>query len=175
MFSVFILYIRITSKKGVIIMNRVWYMLFVFGVFIAFYSSNGLAKEEVAKKSLKQQMTLKLEYVQEILEGIAKEDFSKIENSANKLVELCEIVGWTESKSKGQFETHDKEFHEVAQELVTLAKAQNLEGVHYKHNNLVMDCIDCHQHIRDVEAPEKYVGGVHKGEYLYKGRHVKSR
>ncbi|MCF6147110.1 MAG: hypothetical protein E3K37_00450 [Candidatus Kuenenia sp.] len=156
-------------------MKRIWCMLFVLGVFVTFYSSNGMAEEEIAKKTLKQQMELKLEYVQEILEGIAKEDFSKVENGANKLVELCEIVGWTETKSKGQFKKHDKKFHEVAQELVTLARAQNLEGVHYKYNNLVMDCIDCHQHIRDVEAPDKYIGGVHEGEYLYKGKHVHSR
>lgn len=114
-------------------------------------------------------MRKKLQNTQELLEGIVVEDFVKIEKNANSLVTVCEKVGWTEEKTKGKFETHDTEFHEIAQELATLAKDKNLEGLQNKYNHMVMICIDCHHHIRDVEAPEKYPGGIQEGQYLRKG------
>ncbi|WKZ18710.1 MAG: hypothetical protein QY310_14985 [Candidatus Jettenia sp. CY-1] len=117
----------------------------------------------VSKKGLKEQVRKKLQNTQELLVGVVVEDFGKVEKSANNLVAVCETVGWTEEKTKGKFETHDTEFHEIAQELATLARDKNLEGMQNKYTHMVMICIDCHQHIRDVEAPEKYPGGTQGG------------
>ena len=158
-----------------IIMKRTIGIFALLGVFCLLISSIGLAQEQPKKKELKEQMRLKLQHAQEVLEGMVTEDSAKIEKGANGLMEVCQTLGWTEQKTKGQFKTHDTEFHNIAHELLNLAKAGNLEGVYYKYNQMTMNCIDCHQHIRDVEAPEKYKGGIHEGEFLYKGQHVHSR
>jgi hypothetical protein len=148
------------------------YILFFFFLFTLFA---GHVQAETTKATLKEQMKNKLSYAQDLLEAIVLEDFAKIEKSAGDLKQICELVGWTEEKTKGHFENHDTEFHDTAREMISLAKDKNLEGVHYKYNHLIMSCIDCHQHIRDIQATEKYPGAVHEGEYLYKGRHIKSR
>lgn len=149
----------------------------VFTVFSVFFVVVGLAgmSQAVTRLELKEQMRHKLQYSQEVLSGIVMEDFERVEEGAKGLAEVCEVVGWTEAKTKGRFKTHDTEFHEIALELLTLAKERNLEGALYKYIQMTTICLDCHQHVRDVEAPEKYTGGIHEGEYLHKGRHVHSR
>lgn len=128
-----------------------------------------LTQAQVTKGELKEQMRLKLLHTQDVLSGIAMEDFSQIEKGANGLVEVCRMVGWTEGKTKGKFETHDIEFHNVAHELVDLAKAKNLEGAHYKYIQMTTICMDCHKHVRDTEKE------AHKGESLKEERHIHSR
>ncbi|MCF6159459.1 MAG: hypothetical protein E3K32_13025 [wastewater metagenome] len=155
-------------------MRRYFNILCLLSVFCLLMGSIGLA-EEVGKKKLKEQMQRKLSNTQDLLEGIVMEDFEKIRKSANNLVDVCEVVGWTEEKTKGQFKDYDTHFHDLASELVALADARNLEGSQNKYNQVVMMCINCHQHVRDVEASEKYPGGTHKGEYLYEGKHIHSR
>lgn len=162
-------------EMEVVIMRRFIRVFALLSICCLFISSANLAQAEEKKKELKEQMKLKLSHSQEVLEGMVREDFAKIEKGANGLVVICQTLGWTEEKTKGQFKTHDTEFHNIAHELMNLAKEGNLEGVYYKYIQMTVSCIDCHQHIRDVEAPEKYRGGIHEGEFLYKGRHVHSR
>lgn len=149
-------------------------MFALLGVFGLLVSLTDLS-QAASRGELKEQMKEKLTHSQEVLAGIVTEDFAQIESGANGLAGVCEVLGWTENKTKGQFKTHDTEFHEVALELVSLAKEKNLEGAQYKYFQMTTICMDCHQHVRDVEAPEKYTGGIHQGEYLHKGGHVHSR
>lgn len=128
----------------------------------------------VQGKTVKEEMQSKLLDAQEVLAGIAMEDFDRIAKGANGLLDMCETVGWTEEKTKGEFAAHDVEFHQVANELLTLARAHNLEGAHYKYIQMTTICMDCHIHVRDVEKAEKY-GEAHKYEPMREGRHIHSR
>jgi cytochrome c556 len=155
-------------------MKRTMGVFALSGIFCFCISTIGFA-EEFGKSELKEQMQVKLRHFQDVLEGIVLEDVEKIKKGANNLVTMCEIVGWTEEKTTGKFEEYDTQFHHLAEDLVTLAEALNLEGVQNKYNHMVMTCIHCHQHVRDVEAPEKYMGEIHEGEPMHKGRHIHSR
>lgn len=155
-------------------MSRFVGIFALLGMFYAVIGSINQA-QAVTRLELKEQMRNKLEHSQDVLSGIITEDYEQLEEAANGLAGVCEIVGWTEAKTKGRFKTHDTEFHEIANELVILAKERNLEGALYKYIQMTTICMDCHQHVRDVEAPEKYTGGIHEGEYLHEGRHVHSR
>ncbi len=128
----------------------------------------------VQGRTLQEEMQAKLQDTQEVLAGIAMEDFSRIEKGVTALLNMCEAVGWTEEKTKGEFERHDVEFHQVANELLRLAKAHNLEGAHYKYIQMTTICMDCHIHVRDIERAQKY-GEAHKYEPLWEGKHVHSR
>ncbi|MGQ3686242.1 MAG: hypothetical protein ACUBOA_14740 [Candidatus Loosdrechtia sp.] len=155
-------------------MKRNTGILALSGIFCFCISTIGFANE-FGKIELKEQMQLKLRNFQDVLEGLVLEDFDKTTKAAKNLVTMCDTVGWTEKKTAGKFKDYDTEFHHLAEDLVILAETQNIEGLQSKYSHIVMTCIHCHQHVRDVEAPEKYMGGLHEGEYLHKGRHIHSR
>ncbi len=153
-------------------MRRVISICALLALFCLVSSSIHLAPAQ--GRTLQEEMQLKLLHTQDVLSGIAMEDFVRIEKGASGLLNVCEAVGWTEEKTKGEFKTHDTEFHKVASELLSLARAGNLEGAHYKYIQMTTVCTDCHTHVRDIEKAEKYKE-AHKYEPMKEGSHIHSR
>lgn len=102
-------------------------------------------------------MKQKLTDAQALLEGLALEDFEKIEQSAKQLNQLSIEAQWVEAYSPlyGKFGT---EFRNAADRIVESAKERNLEGATLNYVQLVMVCVHCHKAIRGAEdlafAPE---------------------
>ncbi len=157
------------TSGGGVMMSKGIGILVVFLLTLAI----GVASQ-VQARTLQEEMQLKMLHMQDILSGIAMEDYARVEKGADGLLNVCEAVGWTEEKAKGKFKTHDVEFHEVAGELLALAQAKNLEGVHYKYIEMTTICMNCHTHVRDIEKGEKYKE-AHKYEPIKEGKHIHSR
>jgi len=91
----------------------------------------------------------KLDKSKTVLEGIALADFRKVNDSAERLIQLSKATEWFVYKTP-RFEMHTNEFRRAAETVVAKAKEKNLDGVTLAYFDLTMACVRCHQYVRDV-------------------------
>ncbi len=94
-------------------------------------------------------MDEKLDNSKKLLEGIALSDFNKISNSAERLIQLSKTAEWLAYKTP-RYEMHSNEFRRAAETVIEKAKTKNLDGVTLAYFDLTMQCVRCHQYVREV-------------------------
>jgi len=94
-------------------------------------------------------MTEKLKASQDLLAGIATEDFNKITRSAEELIQLTKKEEWHVLKTP-KYEMHSNEFRRTAEVIIAKAKAKNLDGVTLAYFEMTMSCVRCHKYVREV-------------------------
>jgi len=94
-------------------------------------------------------MTEKLKASQDLLAGIATEDFTKITRSAEELIQLTKKEEWHVLKTP-KYEMHSNEFRRTAEVIIAKAKAKNLDGVTLTYFEMTMSCVRCHKYVREV-------------------------
>ena len=94
-------------------------------------------------------MIEKLDNSKKLLEGIALSDFDKISTSAERLIQLSKTAEWFVHKTP-RYEMHSNEFRRAAETIIQKSKQKNLDGVTLAYFDLTMQCVRCHQYVRDV-------------------------
>jgi hypothetical protein len=84
-----------------------------------------------------------------LLEGIALEDFNKINRSAETLIQLSKTAEWFVYNTP-RYELHSNDFRRVAESILQKAKDKNLDGVTLAYFELTMACVRCHRYVREV-------------------------
>ena len=87
-------------------------------------------------------MVEKLDNSKKLLEGIAASDFTKIANSAERLIQISKTAEWFVVKTP-RYEVHSNEFRRAAETIIEKAKAKNLDGVTLAYFDLTMQCVRC--------------------------------
>jgi hypothetical protein len=106
----------------------------------------GFAADAKKEASL---MRKKLERSQKVLEGIALNNFAKIEANAEELIAISKEASWRAVKS-ARYEVYVNEFRRIAETLIGKAKEKNIDGVTLAYMDLTMTCVKCHKHVREV-------------------------
>ena len=99
-------------------------------------------------------MEQKLTSAQNVLEGVATEDFSLIQAHAARLHLLSQEAGWNVLQT-GQYVRFSDTFRNAAKELEESAKEKNLDAAGLAYIKLTISCIDCHRHIRTERTGKK--------------------
>lgn len=99
-------------------------------------------------------MREKLESAHAILDGLALEDFAKIEIHAERLKNISRATTWYRADTP-DFQTHAKSFQNSAEFLVEQAHAKNLEGVAMGYIRITLDCMQCHNAVRAAAKGKK--------------------
>ena len=94
-------------------------------------------------------MRLKLTRSQELLEGIALEDFAKIAKNAEAISLLCEDELWQVFQTP-EYLAHSEQFRRTANSIIKAADDENLDGAALGYVALTLQCVDCHKYVRDV-------------------------
>lgn len=94
-------------------------------------------------------MRAKLEHSQEILEGVATEDFDAIKKNAQSLALLSQAAGWQVYQTP-DYQQYSADFRRIADSLVEKAEKKNLDGAALDYMRLTMSCVQCHKYIRGV-------------------------
>jgi hypothetical protein len=102
-----------------------------------------------AQKQVANLMVEKLDNSKKLLEGIALSDFNKISTSAEKLIQLSKTAEWFVYKTP-RYEMHSNEFRRAAETILQKSREKNLDGVTLAYFDLTMQCVRCHQHVREV-------------------------
>ncbi len=92
-------------------------------------------------------MREKLAASNEVLEGLAIEDFNLILQGANKLAKISDAEEWQVS-TDSMYRQHSNEFGRAVKQLQTAAKDRKLDAAALAWLDATMDCIECHRWVR---------------------------
>lgn len=96
-------------------------------------------------------MQAKLEHSKALLEGLATEDFARLENHANELTLLSLETDWNVIQT-GEYRRLSEDFRRSTTSLTEAAKAKNLDGATLAYVGVTMKCVECHKYVRSVKV-----------------------
>lgn len=102
-----------------------------------------------AKRSgrIKAFMRKKLVAADQILEGITTPDYGMIQKGAGAMIQMTKEATW-ETRADPVYAQDSVDFVRSAERLVKLANQKDLEGATQTYAKLVVQCVDCHKHVR---------------------------
>ncbi len=92
-------------------------------------------------------MRRKLDHSQQVLRGLALQDFGLIAANAQRLVRLSRGGGWMVRQTP-EYELFTVEFRRSAEELVRAAEAKNIDGATVAYTQMTFSCVSCHKYMR---------------------------
>jgi len=129
-------------------MTKVAYpLLLLVGLMVAVVRG-----DEADEKGNSFWMQKKLEYAQNVLSGLATEDFEAIGKNARTMKTLGVLEKWVHAKSDA-YRTQLKIFDYANDELIRQADEENVDGCGVAYMQLTLSCINCHRVVRDLSRP----------------------
>jgi hypothetical protein len=92
-------------------------------------------------------MKQKLKYSQEILNGLAQEDFALIEKNALAMKGLNKIESFVRQKPEG-YRTQLKTFEFSVSELLRNSQDKSIDGATLAFTQMTISCVNCHKELR---------------------------
>ncbi len=92
-------------------------------------------------------MKQKLKYSQEILNGLAREDFAQISDNALAMKGLNRIESFVRQKP-ANYRTQLKTFQFSVDELIRTSESDNLDGATLAFTQMTISCVNCHKTLR---------------------------
>jgi cytochrome c556 len=94
-------------------------------------------------------MRAKLAHSQNVLEGLALEDYDLIARGAHDLALASQASSWQVLQTE-DYARQSAEFRRSCDALRTAAKAKNLDGAALAWMEVTMKCVQCHKYVRDA-------------------------
>lgn len=104
-------------------------------------------KTTPARQGVSKFMRMKLDASQQVLAGLALEDFELIQEGAGKLEEMSAAEKWRVTNDPF-FREHSVDFQRVAQRLVKNGKDGKLDAAALTWLEMTLQCIECHKWAR---------------------------
>jgi len=98
-------------------------------------------------------MRAKLAHSQNVLEGLALEDYDLIARGAHDLALASQASSWQVLQTE-DYARQSAEFRRSCDALRTAAKAKNLDGAALAWMEVTMKCVQCHKYVRDAGRDE---------------------
>lgn len=95
-------------------------------------------------------MRAKLAHSQDVLEGLAIEDFALIDKGAQQLSLASEDASWQVLQTE-DYARQSAEFRRSCDSLRKAAKDENLDGAALAWMEVTMKCVQCHKYVRDQQ------------------------
>lgn len=94
-------------------------------------------------------MRAKLAHSQNVLEGLAIEDYDLIDKGAQELSLASEDASWQVLQTE-DYARQSADFRRSCDSLRKAAKSHNLDGAALAWMEVTMKCVQCHKYVRDV-------------------------
>ena len=107
-------------------------------------------------------MRLKLSHAQDVLEGLATEDYRRIARGAQKLRALAADASWNVFETE-EYAFYSREFTDAARQMSASARDRNIDGAALAYVQLTLSCVHCHKHVRDVRTARVGPGAPQDG------------
>jgi len=98
-------------------------------------------------------MQAKLKHSQEVLKGLAMEDFDLIAKNSQAMSLLCEDELWTVLQTP-EYRARSAEFQRSVDAVTEAAKKKNLEGATLGYVDVTLKCVNCHKYVRKVRMAQ---------------------
>ena len=92
-------------------------------------------------------MRMKLSHSQEVLRGLALQDFVLIKTNASRMVRLSHAGGWMVRQTP-EYELFTTEFRRSAEALVRAADDGNIDAATVAYAQMTFSCVSCHKYMR---------------------------
>ena len=102
-----------------------------------------------AQDNIVEFMQAKLKNSQQVLKGLATEDFDLIAKNSQAISLLCEDELWMVMKTPEYLE-RSTEFRRSADAVTAAAKKKNLEAAALGYVDMTLKCVNCHKYLRQV-------------------------
>ncbi len=102
---------------------------------------------EQSKDPTSEVMRQKLGHSQQVLRGLALQDFGLIKTNAAKLVRLSQTGGWVARQSP-DYDLFTMEFRRSAEALTAAADAGNIDAATVAYTQMTFSCVSCHKYMR---------------------------
>ena len=116
-------------------------LLILLGVSMPALTKEPMDKEQVF-------MRTKLAHSQQVLEGLATEDFQSIADHSNQLKLISLDANWQVLQTE-EYIRQSKEFRRATDNLTAAAEKKNLDGAVLAYFQLTQSCVSCHKYVRD--------------------------
>lgn len=100
-----------------------------------------------ADAATKEVMKDKLQHSQAVLEGIATEDFARIQEHADKLGKLSQAAGW-HARQTPEYVLFTTEFRRQTDALTAAAQEKNVDAATLAYVQMTFSCVHCHKYMR---------------------------
>lgn len=94
-------------------------------------------------------MHAKLRATHHIIDGLAFEDFNRVEEGAEELLRMTELASWKVRRDP-VYMHYSADFERTATRLRDAARAHSIEKATFAYMHLTVSCTTCHQHVRNV-------------------------
>jgi cytochrome c556 len=105
------------------------------------------AKDSEKQKALNTLMEKKLEYSQQVLAGLTREDYDLVVKNAKAMNTMTELEKWFRADTQ-EYRAQLQIFEFANNELVRLAEERNLDGISTAYVQLTLSCVNCHKYVR---------------------------
>jgi cytochrome c556 len=92
-------------------------------------------------------MKKKMEYSEQILHGLAKEDYELIAKNARSMKALSQMEKWVRA-SLPEYRAQLRIFENANEQLIRSADAEQLDGAALAYVQLTLSCVNCHKVVR---------------------------
>jgi len=99
-------------------------------------------------------MRKKLKCSQSVLEGLALNDFDKIADNADELMNVSKQAEWLVVKTP-EYELFSNQFRKTVESMAKNARAKNLDGAALDYVDLTMTCVKCHKYVRETRMTRR--------------------
>jgi hypothetical protein len=120
----------------------------VVGILFSRYSVG--QEQDQDSLSRRDFMRMKLNYTQNILEGLSTRDFGLIISGAEEVERITQAEAWN-SNDFADYQKISDELRSVATHLKKAGQKSNLEAAALRYFELTMKCMDCHQYLRKAD------------------------
>jgi len=132
-------------KSGEPLMKRYVVIVITLGLLGTLAAVPARTQEPKKPEAL---MKKKLEHSQKVLDGIATQDFKKIETHAEELLEISKQAEFQTLKTK-DYDRHSLDFRRSAEGLIEAAKKKNIDAAALAYVEMTLTCVKCHKHVRE--------------------------
>ena len=94
-------------------------------------------------------MHAKLKATHQIVDGLAFEDYARIEQGADELLRITEMASWKVRRDP-IYMHYAADFEQTATRLLNAARARSIEKATFAYMHLTVSCTACHHHVRNV-------------------------
>lgn len=97
----------------------------------------------------KELMDLKMKQAQILLEGLALEDFDKIDAAAGELGRIARAGEFINAHKSAEYQIQMKLFERTVDTIGTRAREKNLDAAMLAYLDMSMSCMKCHKYTRN--------------------------
>jgi hypothetical protein len=127
---------------------RQWFpVLGLAMVLPALVATSANRSEKETADATPEVMRQKLGHSQQVLRGLALQDFAILRTNATRLVRLSHTSGW-QARQSPEYELFTMEFRRSAEALAAAADAGNIDAATVAYTQMTFSCVSCHKYMR---------------------------